>query len=333
MKLSVVVPVYNAGSVLRRCLESLRKQNFCDLEFILIDDGSTDDSAVICEEYSLLDPRFHLFRQENQGVSVARNHGISVASGEYITFVDADDFLVDDAYEIAMDGIGDSDALFFGYREYYERQDHYRVISPERTGIVSKDEALYQCLLPIGFGYFTSVWNKIFRSELIRKISFKQDLKIGEDEFWLHEVMQKMGKITLINDALYNYVQSENSILHSEYRLSEKWLTAIEAKRRSMELIDNDSVCFEISRSKFFDDLFQLLWFAYVDDDKKGLEFMKGTLSPFRNSFYDSDLYSRKKKFKYSLIEKMIRFRVPKSIVKFLGSLKTYRIKMILGGE
>ena len=111
-KVSVVVPIYNTGKYLEKCINSIRNQTYKNLEIILIDDGSTDDSKIICEKYSKVDSRIKFFSKENSGVSSTRNVGIDIATGQYILFVDSDDFIEIEMIEIMLDDIKNYNAEF-----------------------------------------------------------------------------------------------------------------------------------------------------------------------------------------------------------------------------
>ena len=144
--ISVIIPIFNAEKYLRKCLDSVCNQTYPFLQIILIDDGSTDSSLSICREYCFKDERFELISQENKGVSAARNIGIDRAKGAFISFVDADDYLKPNTYEKAIEKIGDSDAIFFGFFEQYEEQQCSKKISPDCEGSVNSEEAIYQSL-------------------------------------------------------------------------------------------------------------------------------------------------------------------------------------------
>ena len=328
MRLSLIVPVYNGEAFLSECLESLRKQRIEDMEIIVIDDGSTDSSLKTARSFEELDQRFHVYTKTNEGVSMARNLGLSYAKGDYVSFLDADDSIDEGAYETLLEKINGHEALFFGYRESYRDQDHLRIIEPEKTGIVNGEEALYQCFLPIGVGYFTSVWNKIFKRELVKDVLFDKELKIGEDELWLTQVMKKIDDVVLVNTAYYNYVQLKSSALHSEYALNAKWRSAIQAKKEAMKLLDKDSKIYPLFCAKFYDDLFQLSWFTYINNDEEGQRYIKAVLDPFKKDFYASEMHSRKKKLRYALISKMIEMHMPKKLVKVAGEARSYHVKM-----
>ncbi len=325
-RLSVIIPVYNAEKTLSRCLESICGQTLRELEILIIDDGSSDGSLLIAKSFQEDDERIVILSQENQGVSSARNLGIAHVTSEYLTFADSDDFLEKNAYETVMKQIGDCDACFFGYKEYYEKEDHFRIISPEKTGIVYGKEAFFQCMLPMGYGYFTSVWNKVFRTERVRQRYFEKDLQIGEDELWLTQLLKEDVKVKLIADPLYNYVQSGQSLLHGNYLVSDKWLTALEAKKRVLSELNDDMLPY--CWAKLYDDLFQLLWYSYVSDDQEKYEYLKTELSPYKNSFFRSSRSGILKKIRYMIILILIRIRAPKKLVQKAGEARTYRLKM-----
>ena len=123
MILSVVVPVYNVQAYLRQCIDSILGQTFQEIEIILVDDGSTDESAVICDEYAEADPRVKVFHQKNTGLVGARKKGVELSSSTYITFVDSDDFIEKESYNRAVDSMKEGiDVICFGITRYYENE-------------------------------------------------------------------------------------------------------------------------------------------------------------------------------------------------------------------
>ncbi len=211
-KLSVVIPVYNVESYVEECMDSVIGQSYKNLEIICVNDGSTDKSGPIVEKYSEKDSRVTVINQNNSGVSEARNKGIDRASGEYITFVDPDDRLEPSAYEIAMSHFEkeDVDILVWGYKVFPFSGTWYA-----KAGSVS--DKLYKS--DSINAYFnekssTVVWNKIYKSSLIKNnsIHFKKGLKYGEDIHFNLLIFPKAKNIKFIPDKLYNYrVKREGS--------------------------------------------------------------------------------------------------------------------------
>ena len=127
MKLSIIIPVYNVEPYLRECLESVLQQSFADWEAICVNDGSTDNSATILEEYGHKDDRFKIVNQPNGGLSAARNTGLKAATGEYVLFLDSDDWLEGNALEIVSGSLTDEDLLCFSGRRFFEKESHFVV--------------------------------------------------------------------------------------------------------------------------------------------------------------------------------------------------------------
>lgn len=224
MKFSVIIPVYNAEQTLERCLRSVQIQNFSDFEAIIVDDGSADQSAAIVRKYAETDHRFRYVYQKNQGVSAARNYGISKAVGEFIVFLDSDDQYKQDylqqfnkliaeypecdhfwcGYE-SIDRLG-REQDFFGYLDVKGK-----VVISERTEIMSLHEKILDAAL----------WNKVFRKSLIDKYQLKMDegLSLGEDMLFNYAYLDMGGSnIILIDYPLYIYTKAENGTLNSKYR-------------------------------------------------------------------------------------------------------------------
>ncbi len=211
MKYSVIIPVYNAEKNLRRCLDSLSAQSFSDAEFLLIDDGSADNSAAICREYTDRDSRFRLISKENGGVSSARNLGLEMAQGTFILFVDSDDYVQPD-YLLRLeelDGEGRYDYLLFSYNRFNGDVVTERVL-PE---FASCSEAEYGPAL--GWAYrakrINSPWNKRYRSSILHEhgLRFHTALPIAEDTLFNLNYLLHIRSYRTCGAKLYN-VSLEN---------------------------------------------------------------------------------------------------------------------------
>lgn len=212
MKISVIVPVYNVEKYLPRCLDSIIKQSYTDLEIILVDDGSSDNSGIICDEYAKMDTRIKVIHQENGGVSSARNTALTACTlgGDYLSFVDSDDWLEPGFYDFIAGNSSNFDILIFDYFLAYE--DFKKVIYQ-----FSEDQELdtAECLLEMSkFNVPSFVWNKIFSKKLFEKIRFPVG-QYYEDQAVMHLLIDKAEKIFYQHKALYNYYQNEKSISHS----------------------------------------------------------------------------------------------------------------------
>lgn len=210
MKLSVIIPVYNAAKFLSVCLDSLCQQTDSDFEVIMINDGSTDSSQIICEEYAAKDVHFHLLVQDNSGVSSARNLGIEHAQGEWISFVDADDIVEKNYVELFLSQQRKADLTFFPHQSFSSdgQSRDYRMPASFSTG----DEAMEQTILQLKendqkFEFFGYTWNKFFRASIIREhsIRFRKGLKFREDEVFTAEYCRYITSIATLDIPLYKY--------------------------------------------------------------------------------------------------------------------------------
>ena len=324
--LSIIIALYNSEEYIERCIKSIVEQTYNNLEIIIINDGSTDESLKICEQFQEKDKRIKIYNQKNTGVSSARNTGIAKATGDYITFVDSDDYLIKEAYEKALKQIDGNDCVFFSYSELFENSNYKRIIIPKKTGIVDHDEAIYQCILPIGDGYFTSVWNKIFKTDIVKRSKFDEECYIGEDELWLAQNMSRFNRIVLLNEPLYIYCQRDESVLHSDKKMNVKWRSAINAKKKVLKTF-NSGKCLNLYKAKYYNDLFDLKWYAYINRDDNYQELNK-ELRQYAVSFYCSKEYSLRKKIKYLLIDFLLIIKAPGSIIRKIGKTTHVKLKM-----
>ncbi len=325
--ISVIIPVYNAENQIRKCLDSIVSQTYRDLQIIIVDDGSDDDSFSICEEYRKKDERIELYSQKNAGVSAARNLGIRKAKGEYITFADADDYLKTDAYEIAMNKIGDCDAIFFGFIEKYEEAGHEKICSLPIEKMTDISDALYYCFIPLG--YSTVIWNKIFRRSMVQDVYFDPDIYQSEDDLWFAQAATRISTVSLISDPLYYYVQRKESMSHS-YTDPSKWFTALRAKEKVLSILGNHEQINPLLHAKIYNDMFPQVWNAYVSNGRDDAMKILSDISRYRRYYYDAEEYSRNKKMKYRLLEYLIRIHSPKKIISLIGNATTYKIRMFL---
>ena len=213
--ISIIVPVYNVEKYLERCIESLINQTYQNIEIILIDDGSSDNCGEICDKYAKVDSRIKVIHQVNSGVSVARNAGLMAAKGEYIGFIDSDDFVNSDMYETLLTSMikNDCDIAIGGYDYVDETGTISRPYNEKGTEILSRHDTLYKQFdiePTIRFG----VVNKLYKSELIDDIKFPEDLKSGEDGVFLYEYLKKISKAAFVHKPLYKNVERQGSATH-----------------------------------------------------------------------------------------------------------------------
>lgn len=201
LKISVIMPVYNAEKYLEQCIESVLNQTYLHWELIIIDDGSTDNSAEICRLYINKDPRIKLILQENSGVSTARNVGISHAQGAYIAFIDADDAYSSEQLERMIEKTGNDIDLV--YADYFNLTGQKLTASREKVveGIVDRETFIDYVLI---HSVFTTVWRGLFRASVCKMCTFSS-LKFCEDLFFILEFASYAKRVSLVNEAYYHY--------------------------------------------------------------------------------------------------------------------------------
>ena len=213
-KISIIVPAYNAEKTIKRCLDSLIDQDYSNIEILVIDDGSSDNTYDIVEEYRKKNSNITLVHQNNQGVSVARNKGLEIATGDYVMFVDSDDSLNPGTCSLLMNvAIENIDLIIFGLNIY--RSGKLLRTPHLDNNIVNLDESPenYWKLRRINLG----PCNKLYKKHLIRKV-FDLNLSLGEDTKFVLDYMSNVHKIRILENCLYNvFLDNENS-LNRQYR-------------------------------------------------------------------------------------------------------------------
>lgn len=204
--ISIIVPVYNTARFLPRCLESLIGQTYTNLEIICVDDGSTDDSLAVLAQYAARDARLKVIHQENAGAAAARNRGIDVAMGRFVTFVDSDDWLEPDAYAKTVPHMVDgADLVWFGVSVDGDMEPGYREVL-ERHFHVSKPGRL-QCTPWLLRSIGGEMGNKIYRKSLIKEydMRFLEGLQYGEDKSFSYSYLCVTGTVQCVSELLYHY--------------------------------------------------------------------------------------------------------------------------------
>ena len=219
--ISVIVPIYGVEKYLEQCLDSILNQTYRQLEIILVDDGSPDRCGDICDRYASQDSRIKVIHQTNQGLSAARNAGMDIAIGEYISFIDSDDYIVPQYYEKMLEGFKQyPDAPIIACLIYQDKDGQITRLSPNwhTTQPVFHSSLTFceECLL----GKMTvAVWNKLFRAELLKDIRFRVG-RIFEDSLFMHDLSpilkQYPGDVVVIPHYLYYYRIRQGSICHGE---------------------------------------------------------------------------------------------------------------------
>ena len=205
-RLSIIVPVFNADEYLDRCLISILSQDFDSFEVILVDDGSTDASPLICDRYSATDPRFRTVHKKNGGVSSARNAGLELAKGEYIMFVDSDDALLPDALEMMFENVIDEDVVVGGYTIYIEGTPGREVLPLKTCTYRGEDmNAFYRANIRRNCEMLDAPWSKIFRRKAIGHLRFCEDLSYAEDKLFVFTFLSRCSSAHTCSVPVYAY--------------------------------------------------------------------------------------------------------------------------------
>lgn len=207
--LSIIVPVYNVEKHIEKCLRSLMCQTYTNIEIIVINDGSTDCSGIICDEIAKTDNRIRVIHTKNKGVSAARNLGISLVNGQYLTFVDADDFVEDDIYQKLIEDVYDYDTDIAMCNMCHKNQ--YFVKKEKGSIKIYTNIEMLERLYGKNYVLTIVVWNKIYKTELFKDIVFPEGLT-REDEFVMHKVIYNSKKVSFRDEALYHYITHKGSI-------------------------------------------------------------------------------------------------------------------------
>lgn len=218
MRFSIIIPVYNVERYLRECLDSVSDQTFSDWEAICVNDGSTDGSATILEDYASKDGRFKIVAQPNRGLSAARNTGMDAAKGEYILFLDSDDWLKSNALETLAQSLNDEDMLCFSGRRFFEETNSFNPsdVLPEKTYDSGMDYYNDNALLPRDFAFVCVVLRTYKRSFLIENnLRFKEGI-FHEDNLFTPLACYYATNVRVVNACLYNYRVRANSITTTE---------------------------------------------------------------------------------------------------------------------
>ncbi|ENQ3078069.1 glycosyltransferase [Bacillus sp. WLY-B-L8] len=321
IKVSVIIPVYNAGKYITQCVESLLNQTLQQCEFIFINDGSKDNSREVIESYKELDHRIILINQENQGVSIARNKGLSVATGEYVGFVDADDYIEREMYEILYNSAKQDDCDVVISNINGEMEGHKVAIKyPFPVDTVLKNEYIDQELLPyfLKTDHLNTAVNKIYKNKIINEndVKFPEKVTLGEDGMFNIEFFSNATSMKYINYAGYHYREVTGSatrnIVEKDYFKRALEVYTMELPRVYIDKIDKLKV-----------------------RQLKSIKFINSVLSYIYIYFEPSKDMSFSKRYKYvkSMIRnKYVREALPlycEAVYDTLGRYEKFLIRMI----
>lgn len=231
-RVSIIVPVYNTRKYLDRCIKSLINQTYNNVEIILVDDGSTDGSSQLCDRYKNIDGRIHVVHQKNIGVSGARNRGIEMARGDYITFCDSDDYYEKDKIEIQLNDLLEkgADVSIIGIQVDYPNGKSRTRFNTNETYFWKEPNTEYIKFLLNDELFPFSQYALLIRRDICAKVHFWEGKRINEDKLFCYEIFKEAKNVSFLSLSKYHYVLQCESATHTEF--SEKYFDAVIIAKR-----------------------------------------------------------------------------------------------------
>ena len=283
---SIIVPIYNVDKYLEVCIESLTNQTYRNLEIILINDGSTDESVKICEKYKEKDNRIVFINKKNGGAASAKNEGLKIAKGDYITFVDSDDFIELDMIEYMVNTIKkyNADIIQCSFTNLYKNTEKFKQDTIVEQKITSKD-FLELFLTKWDSSLF---WNKLFKREVIENVFFKEGRCI-DDEFFTYKCVINSKSIVTSNKIVYNYRMRKSGVMKSESSQKQILKDRVDYLYERYELVRK--IYKDLDKS-FLEHL--LTYYLIISKDyyvdEKLLDYMKNNLKSIKGKIITSNI-------------------------------------------
>ena len=262
--ISVIVPIYKVEDYLDRCVKSIVEQTYSNLEIILVDDGSPDQCPKLCDEWAKKDARIKVVHKKNGGLSDARNAGMKIMTGDYVSYIDSDDWIAKDMYERMLTAIKKNNADICEcafertsgtVQNTRKQQDDHAMVLDKESAILSVVEEKIQ---PV-------VWNKLYKREIVETLYFEVG-KYNEDEFFTYKAIEKTEKIVQILYVGYYYFFREDSIINETYTI--RRLDGLEARYERMKYLKKYPEIYGIAKRQ--------LVFNCMYHYQKGLQFLSG---------------------------------------------------------
>lgn len=283
-KISIIVPIYKVEAYLDKCVESIVNQTYKNLEIILVDDGSPDNCPKMCDKWAEKDSRIKVIHKPNGGLSDARNAGMKIACGEYVAFIDSDDYIdtkfIGELYNVMKQE--DCDIVECEVVKFNENETPVILSDNLKAETVDTEKSLSMLIAENGFRQH--VWNKLYKAELALSVPFEKG-KLNEDEFWTYQIFGKAKKVTKINLPMYFYLQRGSSIMGTSYNI--RRLDALEAKVLRQDYIVQrfPSLAQQTKIDLFGSCIFScqsVMKFMSGEDKKKALRIVKGYVKKYK---------------------------------------------------
>jgi len=314
--ISVIVPVYNIENYLSECIESILKQTYQNIELILVDDGSTDNSGMICEKYKKQDPRVIVIHKKNEGPSIARNLGLQISHGEYVMFVDSDDWIDKEALRTCVEIINENkcDVIQFDMCDFTENErKEYHILKGEKRVFEGKEcQYLENIILrikgenPGSVTALTGPFCKIIRKKTTEKCVFPTNITLGEDTCYVEQVLSNTLKFVYISAVFYHrriLNQSLSHMVSTDYvkrRLAYvNWTLKFYKERKQNDILNQ--FCYENYKATVFQFLSHQLPVKIVKRSLK--EFEEGILPGYTAKGYYDEIGNWKVRMIYKLLQ------------------------------
>jgi len=229
--LSVIVPIYNVEEYLEQCIESILNQPYTDFELILVNDGSPDNCGAICDVYALKDERIKVIHKVNGGLSSARNAGIDIAQGEYLSFIDSDDFVSDDYYQMNMEYLlthPQTNILILQVCHYDNNKNE--VVINEKKELIGRNDIVN---FMMSMDYIGAAWINIYKKDIFNELRYPEG-RIFEDGFILTEIIEKASVVYITNIGVYYYRKRDNSIMQKKKTI-DNWYDILSTHSKQLD--------------------------------------------------------------------------------------------------
>ena len=317
-KISIIIPIYNVEKYLEKCLNTIINQTYKNLEIILIDDGSTDNSSTICDEYCEKDKRIKVIHKNNEGVSSARNKGIELSKGKYIVFIDPDDYVTDEHVEVLYDCIISNNVDLVISNLIDINEDGIILNNEEKESfLMNKDQCLKELLSEDNFYHLCC--GNMYRKDLLEKIRFNCEYRIAEDLDFLYRYIKHIKSAYFLSKNTYYYLKREGSATNSTY--SEKWNDEL----KICNFIINETAGLENDLHKYAKRKYIRLNINQAHRfvlNKNQIKNLKNNIKLYKDEIFNSKFFDNKEKLKVSLFLKSYY------LFKIASNIK-YQIKII----
>ena len=298
--ISIIIPIYNVEKYLEKCLDSILNQTYKNLEIILIDDGSTDNSPNICNSYCEKDKRIKIIHKNNEGVSSARNKGIELSKGKYIVFIDSDDYVSNEHIEVLYDCIISNNVDLVISNLIDISEDGIILNNEEKESfLMNKDQCLKELLSEDNFYHLCC--GNIYRKDLLEKIRFNCKYRIAEDLDFLYRYIKQISSAYFLSKNTYYYLKREGSATNSIY--SEKWNDELKICNFIIsEMVELENNFHKYAKRKYIRlNINQAYRFKL---NKNQTKILKNNIKIYKNEMFNSKLFDNKEKLKIFLLLK-----------------------------